>query len=220
MLRTTLLISVLAMTASVGFAAEKHGAAPHPTATGGKNAMPEPPPFSPEREAKALEFVGRHHPDLAPVLQRLKGLNRAEYEQAIRELFETSERLAVMKPLDEALHGLMLEAWQVDSEIKLLAARYSVAARKDPAVEARLRELLYRQIDLQRRQVEHNRDRALATLKGMEANIKLLADNREEFVQRRFQNLIQVRKQPAGPAHPKPSASAGGPVSESDRTNQ
>lgn len=220
MLRTTLLISVLTIAASVGFGAEKQSVAPPPASTGGKNVIPEPPPFSPEREAKALEFVRRHHPDLNPVLQRLKGLNRTEYEQAIRELYQTSERLAAMKPLDETLHGLMLEAWKVDSEIKLLAARYSVAAQKDPTVEARLKELLYRQVDLQRRQVEHNRDRALATLKGMEANIKLLADKREEFVQRRFQNLIQVRKQPTGIAHPRPSASASGPASTADRTNQ
>lgn len=220
MLRTTFLISAVTMAANVALAAEKPGTAPLPIATGGKVAMPELPRFSPEREATALEFVGRHHPELVPVLQRLKGLNRDEYEQAIRELVQTNERLTAIKPLDETLHGLMLEAWKVDSEIKLLAAKYSVAMQKDPAVEAQLKALLYRQVDLQRRQVEHNRDRAAATLKGMEANIKMLADKREEFVQRRFQNLIQVRAQPPRRTQPQPSASASGPASASDRANK
>ena len=44
-------------------------------------------------------------------------------------------------------------------------------------------------MDLHRLQIEHNRERTLATLKVMETNIKLLQDKREEITERRFRAL-------------------------------
>src|SRR6185436_5664149 len=51
--------------------------------------------ITPEREAAAVTFVKLHHPDLAELLGHLKQSNPREYQRAIRDLFRTSENLAL-----------------------------------------------------------------------------------------------------------------------------
>jgi hypothetical protein len=161
-------------------------------------AAPKPPvelpAFTPEREAAALAFVQQHHAELGEVLAHLKKLNRDQYEQAIRQLFLEIEKLTLVQSNDEKLHALMLESWKVNSRIEVLAARLAAAREKSPEQEAELKKLLYRQVDLHRQQIEHNRERTLATLKVMEANIKLLEEKRDEMVDRRFRNLTGGKK--------------------------
>jgi hypothetical protein len=159
----------------------------------------ELPPFTPEREAAALRFIAQHHPELGDVLARVKTINRDQYQQAIRELFQEAEKLAAVKEKDERLYELMLDAWKVKSRIEVLAAQLACAREKDARLEAELKKLLYRQVDLQRQQVEYNRERTLATLKVMEANIKLLEEKRDEMVERRFGNLTRGKKVGAEP---------------------
>jgi len=194
------LIALVAAACLVGAAADVQR--PLQAAQGGKQAVPEPPPFTPERETAALEFVGKHHAELSGLLAGLKELKRDEYELAIRELFQTRERLAAIRTGDEGLYGLMLEIWQVESQVKVLAARHAVAAKPDAMVEQEIKDLLYKQVDLQRRIVEHNRDKVLKSLEGMNANIELLKNKREEFVERRLQGLIRMRAKGAREAAP------------------
>jgi hypothetical protein len=174
----------------------------HPGA-GRLSAGPKPPAelpaFTPQRETAALEFVAQHHAELSEVLTRLKKLSRDQYEQAIHQLSQEAEKLATVRANDEKLHELMLEAWKVKSRIEVLGARLACAKEKDPALEAELKKLLYRQVDLHRLTIEHNRERTLAMLKVMETNIKLLADKREEMVERRFRTLTGGKKSAAPP---------------------
>jgi hypothetical protein len=173
-----------------------------PESKGSNVARPVLPAFTSEREAAALQFVAEHHAELGAVLGSLKTLDREQYEQAIRELAQTMERLAMLQAKDPVLYELSLEGWKINSRIEVLAAHLASAKAKDPELEAELKDLLYRQIDLQREQVEHNRKRLLESLEGMETNIKWLRDNREQLAQRRFQNLIQVRQKMASKRKP------------------
>lgn len=165
-------------------------------ASAGPKPVADLPAYTPEREAAALRLVKDHHPELGEVLARLKQLNDEQYRQAIRQLFQEADRLARARASDEKLYELMLESWKVKSRIEVLAARLACGKARDPELEAELKQLLYRQVDLHRQTIEHNRERALATLKVMEANIKLLGDRREEFVERRFRTLTGAK---AGP---------------------
>lgn len=165
-------------------------AAKQPTASR-KTPPPPLPAFTPEREAAAVDFVARNHAELSSVLVQLKGIKRDEYEQAIRELSQTQERLELIKPADEPLHELTLEAWKADSQIKLLAARLACAKEPDAAIEAELKSLLFKQVDLQRQIVEHNHERALAAVEDLETNIKWLKDHRDKLVDLRFRNLTR-----------------------------
>jgi hypothetical protein len=168
------------------------GDAPKTRSSARKPTGPELPAFTPEREISALEFVREHHPELGEVLTGLKTLKPEEYEQAIREIFQTQQRLAAVKGGDEKLYELLREAWTVNSRIELLAARLACAREKNVTLESELKRLLYKQVDLQRQQVEHNRERLLASLKNMEANLTWLAENRESLVEKRFRNLTRV----------------------------
>ena len=197
------LVSTLAISMATisGQARGDTPAAKKPDTTGNAQVA-ELPAFTPDREAAALEFVAQHHPELSAVLAQLKGLKRDEYEQAIRELAQTREKLATLKQADKDLHGLMLDAWKSDSQIKLLAARLAFAKGPDAALVAELKALLYKQVDLQRQIVEHNHRRAQATLQAMETNIKWLKDNRDQLVERRLQNLTHDHRK----SQPKNSA--------------
>jgi hypothetical protein len=188
----------------MGQAAAGDSPSASPSAGRPKCVAQELPAFTPQHEAAALEFVAEHHSQLGDVLARLKSLDRSQYEQAIRELFQAAEKLSLVKDEDAELHQLMLTAWKVNSQIEVLAARIVSGERAEGNLESELTELLYRQVDLQRQQVEHNRKRLLEALAGMESNIRWLASNRQTLVARRFQSLTHVR----------PKTTAGGPQPE------
>jgi hypothetical protein len=170
------------------------GGAPPAKSSSTHRKKPDLPAFTPAREKAALQFVEKHHAELRQVLDRLQKLNREQYEQAIRELFQESARLAQVQKSDEKLYELLLESWKVKSRSEVLAARLACTKDERGDLEKELKSLLYRQVDLNRQQVEHNRNRLLNTLKAMEANIKLLQDKRDQIVERRFRALTRNRR--------------------------
>lgn len=163
------------------------------------------PQFTPQREKAALEFVAEHHPELSGVLARLEQANRQQYEQAIRELFDTSERMALVKARDEELYALMLEGWKAQSRAEVLAARLAFADKEDPALEAELRELIARKVDLERQTIEHNRQRTLRLLEGMEKSLKSYDENRDAIIERRVNSLTSRSKKSARPQSTTPA---------------
>jgi hypothetical protein len=185
----------------------------------------ELPAFTPEREAAAMQFVGRHHPELAGVLTALKATKSAEYEQAVRELSQVAERLALIRPADETQYDLMLQAWINNSNAELLAARIACSAESPPALEEELKRLLSRQVDLQIQIVEHNRQKAAKSLEAMDASLRALEDGRGTMVERRYRMLTRAAK-PAATAKPtadKPAtakvpAGAGDGTKDDERT--
>jgi hypothetical protein len=177
-------------------------------AQAGPPGSAELPAFTPEREAAAMQFVGRHHPELAGVLTALKSSKSDEYEQAVRELSQIADRLALIRPSDEALYNLMLQAWINNSNAELLAARIACAAEHPPALDEELKRLLSRQVDLQIQIVEHNRQKTLTALEAMDSSIRSLQDSREQMIERRFRMLTRAAK-PAATGKPtadKPAA--------------
>jgi hypothetical protein len=154
----------------------------------------ELPAFTPQREQSALAFVAEHHPELSKVLAGLKQADREQYEQAVRELFQTSDRLAMLKGSDEILYGLMLDGWKTQSRAQVLAARIACAAERDPALEAELRGLIAKKVDLELQTIAHNRDRTLKVVEGLENSLKQLEANREEIIERRINALTRGNK--------------------------
>lgn len=158
-------------------------------AVAGNGSPANLPAFTPEREKTALEFVAAHHPELAQVLGKLEQADRPQYEQAIRELFDTRQRLSLHKDKDPELYGLLLEGWKTQSRAEMLAARIACADEKDPALEAELRALIAKKVDLERKTVEHNREKLLKTLEGMEKSLKWFDENRDSLIERRLKSL-------------------------------
>jgi hypothetical protein len=148
------------------------------------------PAFTPQREAGAMSFVQQHHPELASLLTKLKRTNAAEYEQAIRELFRTSERLAQVQERDPQRYALELELWKVESRIRLLAARLTMGGESE-VLRQRLRTLLEEQFELRLARQRLDRDRTAERLQRHEEAIVRMEQNREKQLETALRRLLQ-----------------------------
>lgn len=146
-----------------------------------------PPAFTPEREAAARAFIGRHHPELKALLDRLKPMNPTEYEKVVAELFQISENLATLQARDPRRYELDLEAWKARSRVELLAAQLNY--NPSPEAESALRQALGTQLDRELAQRRFDREAAEARLKKLNDQIHRLEDGRASLLDARFHNL-------------------------------
>jgi hypothetical protein len=145
--------------------------------------------ITPEREAAAITFVRHHHPELVELLTHLKESSPREYERAIRELFRTSERLALVQERDSEAYDLELGLWKARSRAQLLAARLQMA--DDPALRNELRSALEAEYDLRIRVLRHDRERLSQRVRGLEEQIERLGTRREAAIESQFQSLTR-----------------------------
>jgi hypothetical protein len=174
---------------------------------------PKLPEFTPEREAAALTFVGRHHPELVDLLHELKPVNASAYEQAVGEIFQVSETLADLRPRDPRRAALGLEAWKAKSRVQLLTAQ--LAGDPGPAPAPRLRAALEAQVDVQIRQQRLDLEQAEARVRKVRENLHRLEQQRDVLVEARFKKLLKAARQPprrpdAGRPDPAPPARSPG----------
>lgn len=171
-------------------------------------AAAELPAYTPQREAAALSFVQQHHPELAALLAKLKRTNATEYEQAIGELFRTSERLAQTQERDAQRYELELELWKVESRIRLLAARLTMGGDSE-TLRKRLRTLLEEQFDLRLARQRLDRDRAAERLQRHEEAISRMEQNREKQLEMALRRLLQAASSTERPPRVPPGAPSG-----------
>lgn len=106
------------------------------------------PMFTSSREAAALTFAQEHLPELARTLKTLKDQSKGKYRQAIREIFQESERLADIGAKDENMYQAALKLWQIGYKIDLLSAKMKRAGgSQDPAQAKQLERLLGDQLE-------------------------------------------------------------------------
>lgn len=144
------------------------------------------PAFTAEREAAAITFVKMHHGELADLLARLKQHSRPEYEQAIRELFRTSERLAQWQEKNPHKYEAELKAWQLGSRIQVLTAKLAMNA--DPVLKQELRDALQEQQQLRRSQLQTEREKTAARLAELDRELQ---KDMNVSVDERLDQLVQ-----------------------------
>ena len=169
--------------------------------------------FGAEREQVALDFATQHHPELAKLIAPLKSSNPKEYQHAIRELFRTSERLTGIKTKDSARYDLELEAWKVQSVIRLLTARLTMS--NDPAIEAELRIALKHKAENRLRLLQNEQTALQSRMDQIKDQInKATTQSSDEFVQQEYDRLtkrigrdkaVAPRTNPTKPAVAKPT---------------
>ena len=155
-----------------------------------KAAAAAEPLFTPEREAAALVFVERHHPELSALLERLKPMNEAEYEKAVVELFNLSESLAELSRRDPKKHELALEAWKARLRVQLLTAQLAGDPSRRAERESSLRQVLEDQLDIELAQQELERAYAEARLNKIKDNVDRLKRERASLLETRFRGLV------------------------------
>jgi hypothetical protein len=169
-----------------------------------------PAPLSAEREAAALVFAREHHAELAALIEKLRRDNRRDYDRAIRELSQASERLTRLKKQSAEQYDLSLAAWKLDSRTQLLAARMTVS--QTPALEAELKQLLAERADVRLEEFKSERARLQDRLTKLNTSIQALETDKNAVVDKdllRIKRSVAARtRRPAQRPANKPSQSA------------
>ena len=143
--------------------------------------------MTPEREAAAVTFAQQHHPELEQLIQSLKKSDRRQYRLAIQHLYTQSEKLARIRERSEERYLNALKVWQLDSRIRLMAARLSMT--DDPTWEAELKKLLEARHDLRLEQLEAEQIKLLERLSKVERDIAGMTDQKDEMLATELQRL-------------------------------
>jgi regulator of replication initiation timing len=147
------------------------------------------PVFTPAREAAALSFAERHHPELVSLLKQLAQHDSTEYENAIRQLFQTSETIAGVEERSPEIAQFQLRRWKLESRIQLLAAKLRM--QSSPKIREQLRDLLTEREALRLEQLEFDRRRTEARLDRIEQSIAAQQQDPEARVERQLRQLLR-----------------------------
>ncbi len=153
-----------------------------------------------KREKLAMEFARTHHPELADLIQRLKKRKPREYKRAIRDLDTTLNKLSRFKNRDSDRYRLTLERWEVDSRIRLMAARVSVMGSSDDQSE--LKTLLKQRMDLQLELLKHEKAMAEKRVQKLEKSIADIEQNHDRLVDAELTKINRSIKK-SGPSNKK-----------------
>ncbi len=158
------------------------------------NKQVKPPPaFTPEREAAAIEFVRRHHPELAKLLAHLKKVDNEEYRRAVGSLFRASERLAHIQERNPERYERELKAWKLKSRIQLLVARVRLAP-EDEKPRQELKQALLEQFELTNAQILEERKKLLDRIEKLDSQIKNIPKDRDSHIEKQLELLLRDRK--------------------------
>jgi hypothetical protein len=155
----------------------------------GKGKNRPPLAITPEREAAALTFVERNHAELSALLAHLKSNQPKQYEQAVKEIYRVTERLAGIQERDPLLYELEVKHWTAQSHVQLLAARLKMEQTDEHRQQ--LREALSAQIAARLDVLKHQHEQAAERLAKMEKDIAQLEENRERTIERQLDVLTK-----------------------------
>jgi hypothetical protein len=145
---------------------------------------------TPEREAAVLTFVQRNHAELSDLLGYLKSSQPNEYERAVREIFRTTERLALIQERDPLQYELEVAAWTAQSRVQLLAARLRMESSNE--LLKQLRDGLMAQNEARLALLKHERQKAADRVSRMEAEITRIETSRDEVVDKQLKLLTRA----------------------------
>jgi hypothetical protein len=157
-------------------------------------ASADPPPlpkFTEEREAAALHFVRKHCPELMPLLDELKKVNRAVYEQQVRETFQVTELLADLQD-DPKRYDLELKVWKAENKALVLVAKLATPKEDDrKVIEAQLQALAKELVELEVQSLEHRVELLQTELASAKDELTKSRDNFDRTVKDRFEALLE-----------------------------
>lgn len=159
-----------------------------PTASSAAEPLPR---FTEEREAAALHFVRKHCPELLPLLDELKKVNRVAYESQIRETFQVTELLADLQD-DPKRYDLELKVWKAENKALVLVAKLATPKDDDrKAIEEQLQSLARELVELEVQSLEHRVGLLQNELTGAKDELAKFRDNFDRSVKDRFEALVE-----------------------------
>lgn len=177
-----------------------------------KSNAAKPAPLSAEREAAAIAFAREHHPELAALIDKLRHGNRRDYDRALRELSQASERLMRLKKQSPDQYELSLAAWKLDSRAQLLAARMTVS--QSPGLEAELKRVLIERADIRLKEYKSECARLQDRLAKLKTSIQAIETDKTAVVEK---DLLRIKRSVARSRRPTPRPSNKPTVTEPPR---
>jgi len=150
-------------------------------------ATPQRPPVTEQDRTEAQKFVAEHHPELASLLSQLQKSRPAEFERALRELVPQTQAIQRSKERSPARYESQLAAWKVDSQIRVLMARWS--RKQDPETETKVRELIAHRQQLRREQTQAEKQRLTEQLQKLDEQLQSFRQPETERVQAEWEQL-------------------------------
>ena len=142
-----------------------------------------------------MQFAQQYHPELADLLTRLRDSHPDQFTKAIKELDRTRERLEKFRERDTERYSILLREWQLDSRVRLLAARLTMSTSAE--LETELRQVLTERHDVRLQLLTYDRERSKTRLQKMDEQIAEHVQSRESTVDReldRIKKNADVRK--------------------------
>lgn len=158
------------------------------------------PSITPEREAAVATFVERNHPELSDLLAHLKLAQPKQYEQAVKEIYRVTERLAGVQERDTLHYELEVKLWTAQSRTQLLAARLKMG--ESETLKSELRQSLAQQSIARLDVLKHQREQAAGRLEKMDREIKRIEEDQMALIERQLETLTRAaaktnKKKPA-----------------------
>ena len=173
-----------------------------------------PRTLSPQDQQSTMEFVREHHPELAHLLDQLQKSRPEEFQNAIRQLVPQVQSIQRLRERAPARYSTQLAAWKLDSEIRLLIARW--ARNPDPQIESQIRELVHQRQQSRQTELESEQKRLEEQLHKVNEQLQSFAADPVSRVEAEWQQLskqataaVRSTKSPKSdkiPNRPQPNA--------------
>lgn len=165
-----------------------------PTSAGEHDAAGQDP------AAAALAFAVEHHPELVPLLERLRTEAPAEFAAAVADLDRARERLAKLRDRQPERYEAALADWKLSSRIRLVLARLSTSP--SAAAERELRELIRLRAEARLAPLRAERERITARLEKIDAQLTAFDRDPEAAITGEYEGLRSKALKEAGRPRP------------------
>ncbi len=176
--------------------------------------------LSVDQEDVALKFARMHHPELAKLLERLRGSSPVGFSRGIREMHLAVQRLDRFREKQPARFEAELENWKSASEIRLLTAKWAMS--QNPALEKRIRALLRSRQQSRLDRLREDRTKVAARLKQLDDQIGMGTEELELDLVKEWDRLAKqatasakaqrrsAKRKPTAKGKPKPETKKQG----------
>jgi hypothetical protein len=112
-------------------------------------------------EDALLEFVEKHQPTLLKLLRFMKKKQPQQFEQALKEVSKTKQRLSILEKRDHELFDIELALWKTRSELRMLVAQLAVSQGEPQGdLKEQLHKLVEWELDLESSKLQAELKRA------------------------------------------------------------
>ena len=196
----TIAVSLLTCVTVAGVAAAQEKAAPRrsdekPKASQKDDGKPGPGKrmalvkLSFDQEDHALEFARKHHAELANLLEQLRKNSPAAFSRGIREVHLASQRIHRISEKWPGRFDTELEKWKIDSEIRLLAAKWAMS--QDPAIEKQIRGLLRARQEAKINDLRADREKLAERMRQLDEQIGMGTAELDAALETEFERLTK-----------------------------